>query len=657
MKVLYSEIKELVPELKASPKEIGEVLTLTGFMMDSLEEVLYKGKKDFLIGLEIRQNRADCLSVMGIAREVAAYYNLKVKVDLPKSIKEEGKKLNIKIEAKDYVKRVLAISLDEVKNEESPDWLREYMHFYGLSSAGILVDLSNYVMIMTGYPSHLIDLNKIEGTVSWDINNQDKEIETISGSLVKLNKDEIVIKDEKGILALAGIIGGKKAIIDKNTKSLIVEFAVYDRSIIRKNSRSLSVATEASKRLEKDLDPNGIDYAMSLLVSLILKYAKGKVISSLFSYYPKKYISPKIKFNEKLSSDLSGIEINHKETLRILKGLNFSVSSQGKDLLVIPPTYRMDVSLPADIAEEVIRIHGYDKIPTNEIPKLEVVKNITPPNIILSDKIRDILSATGFDETLSWPLTQKGVNEEINYFESSEIFTQNSVNDLYPNLRQSIASGLLNQMNEYFKKGVEYIDIFEIGKIFGEIDKKYVEHESLGILSASKENNLPQFKNKIDSLLRMLGFKNINYFDAEIKPRISNPKSCWDIYIKDQQIGIIYKLIPSETKLNTYFAEIDIQKITEMLLIIKNNPVVEITKKLTFLDVNVEIENNNSIYKLINLLQKNISSRYLWSINVIDVYKNKYTLRINYKELSDEESKKEQSKVLEIINSFKKNEK
>lgn len=650
MKVLYSEIKNLIPGLKASPKEVGETLTLTGFMMDGLEEVSYKGKKDFLISLEIRQNRADCLSVIGLAREVAAYYNLKVNVTSVKKIKEIKENLNIKIEAKDYVKRVLAVSLDSVENNESPEWLKEYMYLYGLATAGILVDLSNYVMIMTGYPSHLIDSKKIEGIISWSINDQSREIETISGLKTKLNTGEIIIKDDKDVLALAGIIGGNKGIIDNNTKSLIVEFAVYDRSIIRKNSRSLNISTEASKRLEKELDPNGIDYAMELLVSLILEHAKGKITSSFFSYYPKKHISPKIKFNERLSSDLSGIEISNKETLRILKGLNFFVS---KDLIVIPPTYRMDVSLPEDVAEEIIRIYGYDKIPTNDIPKLEIVKNITPPNIILSDKIRDTLNTLGFDEILSWPLTQKGVNAEINYLKLNEIFTQNSVNELYPNLRQSIASGLLNQMNEYFKKGVEYIDIFEIGKVFGESNKKYIEYDSLGLLSVSKENSLPQFKNKIDLLLRILGFKNISYLNAEIKPKISNPNSCWDIYIKNQCVGIIYKLTPSEIKLNTYFAEINIQKITEILLKVKNNPVVEITQKLTFLDVNVEIKDKSSIYEIINLLEKNISSRYLWSINVIDIYNNKYTLRITYKELSDKESKAEHAKVLEIINSLK----
>jgi len=643
MKALYSEIKELVPGLKATAKEVGEALTLTGFMMDGLTEVSYKGKKDYLLSLEIRQNRADCLSVIGLAREVAAYYNLKTIVPTVKPIVKNTKKLDIKIEATDYVKRVLAIKLDNVKNQESPQWLKEYMSFYGLNTAGLLVDLSNYVMMLTGFPSHLIDFKKTEGTIAWAINKEFKEITTLLGSVTKLNNDEIIIKDKNSVLALAGIIGAKNDSIDNDTSSIVVEFTIYDRSIIRRNSRSLSITTEASRRLEKDLDPNGADYAMKMLVSLIIKYAGGQVASSLFSYYPKKFVSPKIKFDKEMPSKLAGIEISSKDTLKILKALEFKITPSKTALTVIPPTYRMDVSLPEDLAEEVIRVYGYNRIPTNEVPELEVVKNITPKNIILSEKIRDVLSALGFDETLSWPLTQEGINAQLNYSDLNQISTQNSVNDLYPHLRQSIAVGLLNQMNEYFKKGVEYIDIFEIGKVYGEKNKKYLEHDSLGILSGSKENTLPQFKDKVESLLRLLGFADVKYFESVSKPKISNPRSCWDIHVNGQNIGIIYKLTPSETKLNLYFAEIDVDKITKMLLSVDDNPVVELTQKLISLDVNVELDEKDSIFEYLKKLETKINRKNIWSINVADVYqvkdKKKYTLRVTYEELSDKEAK------------------
>jgi phenylalanyl-tRNA synthetase beta chain len=648
MKVLYSQIKELVPDLKAGPREVGEALTLTGFMMDGFTEVQYKGAKDYLIGLEIRQNRADCLSVIGLAREVAAYFGLQAFIPevamISDTLKNDQLNITIDADAGEYVKRVTAIKIDDLKNGESPNWLKEYIAFYGINSVNLLVDLSNYVMFLTGYPSHLIDHGKISGNVSWSLNHDFDNIVTLSGESVSLNKKtELLIRDAKNILALAGIVGGSEAAITEETKSIIAEVAIYDRSIIRKNSRTLNITTEASHRLEKDLDPNGVEYAISLLVSLVLKYGGGKISSGLFNYYPQKYISPTIEFKTSLPSKFAGIEISENDVLKIFKNLNFVVDKKGDTLSVTPPTYRLDLSVPEDLVEEVLRVYGYDRIPSDEIPKLEVVDDITPKNIILTEKIRDVLSTLGFDEILSWPLTKKDDNELVNYIDWNTVSTQNSVNDIFPNLRQSMITGLLTQLDEYFKKNVDFINIFEIGMIFGERGREYLEYESLGVMSVSNVNAIIEFKNKTESLLRLMGFADIKYFEAKSKPKIANASSCWDIYAGDNRIGIIYKLIPQEIKLNIYFAEINITKITELLLKIRNNPVVEITQKLIALDANIELDSDESIDKYLEDIRNKLDKAHIWSINVADIYslgeKIRYTIRVTYMELSDQEAK------------------
>lgn len=644
----------MVPELKATPKEVGEALTLTGFMMDGFEDVMYNGQQDYLLGLEIRQNRPDCLSVIGLAREVAAYYDLQLKLPLVnENSSQNDTNLAINIDA-DECKRVLAIKLENVINGESPKWLKEYMEFYGLNSTSLLVDLSNYVMLVTGYPSHLIDFEKTTGAVSWSINDTFDEIVTLFGTSVPLKKNsELIIRDEKNILALAGIVGGNVAEINIGTKTIIAEVAVYNRSIIRKNSRNLNIVTEASHRLEKDLDPNGAEYAMKLLVSLIEEHAMAKVGSKLFDYYPEKHISPKISFDLELPGKFAGVEISEKDTLEILKNLGFIVEQKENLIaLVTPPEYRLDVSLPEDVVEEVVRIFGYDKIPSNEIPKLQVVTDITPKNIIVSERIREILSTLGFDEILSWPLTREGANRVANYQEWEEVSTQNSVNDLYPNLRQSIVTGLLNQLSEYNKKNVGLINIFEVGKVFGKIGDGYVEHDSLGVMAVSDGNILPEFKNKVETLLRLMGFNSVNYLNAQKKPELANQNSCWDIIANGQSVGIIYKLTPQETKQNTYFSEINIQKITELLSGLKNNPVVEITQKLVVLDINVELGVDESIYAYMEGLKEKFEEKYLWSVVIADTYplekKIKYTLRVTYKELSDQEAKKIHSQIFNL---------
>ena len=651
MKVLYSQIKELVPGLEASAKQVGEALTYTGFMMDGFEAVKYKGADDYLIGLEIRQNRADCLAATGLARETAAYFNLDFVAPQATPIMEAGGELDINIEASDRVKRVLAIRIDGIKNQESPQWLKEYVAFYGLNSVNLLVDLSNYVMLLTGYPSHMIDTKKTNGALVWSMNHDFEKITTLLGADVKLAKNdtEIIIRDDENIIALAGIIGGKAAEIDMGTDSVVMEIAVYDRSIIRKNSRSLSIVTEASHRLEKDLDPTGAYGAMQLLVDRVKEYAGGSEGSKLFDFYPQEHINPAIELSIDMPSRFAGIDIPEADVVRILKNLEFVVENEGGSLRVKPPVYRMDVTMAEDVVEEVIRVYGYDKIPHTEAPALEVVQNITPKNIILADKIRNILTALGFDEILSLPLTKVGDNELANYADWKGISTQNSVNDVYPDLRQSMVTGLVNQVNEYIKKNVDFVKVFEIGKIFGEKDGRYLERESLGILLTSEGSEMTLFRDKVESLLRLLGFGDIRYRESASKPKLCNRDSCWDIFEGKNGIGIMYKLVPQDSKLNTYYAEIDITGITELLLSIQNNPVVEVTQKLIALDANVELGAGESIYDYFDTLGEKIGSERIWSMAVSDIYqledKTRYTIRVTYMDLSDQEAKEIHLKV------------
>jgi len=650
MKVLYSQIKELVPGLKAGAKEMGEALSLAGFMMDSFTEVKFKNKPDYLIGFEIRQNRADCLSVFGLAREAAAYYGLKVRLPETKKIAAGGDKLDIKVEAKDLVKRVLAVKLTGVKNGDSPDWLKEYVIHQGMNSVNLLVDLSNYVMFLTGYPSHLIDFNKVQGGIKWSLNKNFKEITTLFGTTVPLKQDqEIIIRDDKKIIALAGLVGGQEAEIDKETNVLIAEMAIYSRAVIRKNSRNLNIVTEASHRLEKELDPNGLEAAMALLVELIEEQARGQLTDQPFEFYPKEYVSPTIEFDPNSPSQFSGIAITKEKAFKIFVDLNFQVENSGSKILVTPPTYRQDLELPEDLVEEVIRINGYDKIPADQPSKLQIVPDITPENIVLAEKVRDILTALSFDEILSWPLTKPEDDDLVNYLDWRVTAAQNSINDLYPNLRQSIASGLLIQLDEYLKKNIKFIDIFEIGKVFGEKSGEYLEHESLGFLSASEKKALPGFKNNLEKLLRLLGFSDLKYFSSKVKPALANANSSWDIQADGKIIGIVYKLKPQANKLHVYFAEVNISLITDMLKNIKNNPAVELTQKLIYLDANIELNKSESIYKILGRLEKKFDKNNLWALSIADIYplenKIRYTIRAAYKELSDQEAKKIHAKV------------
>lgn len=645
MKILYNQIKELVPGLKANPKEVGEVLTFTGFMMENFQEIKLNGKKDYLMNLEIRQNRADCFGVIGLAREVAAAYGLKLVLPKIKKYKQVKNKLVINVLAKEKVKSILAIKIDNLENKQSPQWLKDYLINYGMNSISLLVDISNYVMILTGYPSHLIDSEKMTGNLAWEINNSFEEFVSLDNSKIKLNKNELIIRDDKNIIALAGIIGGRSAEVSDKTKSIIAEMAVYDRVIIGKNSRSLHIATEAGNRLEKELDPLNSTYAMEMLIDMILEYSGGEVVSDLYKYNNYKDPKLKIKFDLNLPSKIAGVEIPKKTIIQILKNLNFGVEIKNNNtVLVSIPSYRTDMDMAEDLAEEVIRIFGFQNIPSDQIPALNIVKDITPLNIPLVDKMRDILAIKGFDEIISWPLTKYGDNKKVNYSDLEGVTTQNSVNELFPDLRQSTASGLLNQLVEFDRRGVELVDIFETGKVFGKNGSKYVEYEVIGMLSFSQQNTISIFKEKIETSIRIIGLNNISYTKSKNMPEIANLNSCWDILVDGKFVGVLYKMIPQEIKGNIYFSELNITTITELVRKNKNNPTVEITTKLIVLDANVELSKEESPYAYLSEIQNKLNKDNIWSINIEDAFqtgeKIKYTFRVIYKEMSDQEAKK-----------------
>ncbi len=645
MKILYSDIKKMVPGLKKTPQEVAEALTLTGFMLDEFQEVEYQNKKDHLIGLEVRQNRPDGLSVFGVAREVAAYYGLKLKLPTEEIPKTSKSKPAIKIEEKDLVKKVKAVSIKGIKNSESPDWLKQFLSFYDINSINLPVDISNYVMLMTGYPSHLFDADKLNGGLVWSLNNQFDRIVTLDGSEIELNKDEMIIKDDKNILCLAGIVGGEVAKIDLETKNIVLEMAVYEHSLIGRNARSLNMVTEASNRLSKNLDPAGVNESFKLLVSMILKYCGGEISTSVFDHSSKKERSSVIKFDLSLPGIYAGVDISEKRSLKILKDLGFEVKGTGKKVDVIPPVGRKDVSLPEDLVEEVIRIFGYNKVPHEETPVLEVVDNITPLNIVLADKMRNVLTSLGFDEVLSKPMVRKGENSRTNYLNWKEITTENAINEEYPDLRQTTAIGLLNTSKKHLKKNIKYVNLFEIGKVFGKRKAGYEERELLGIFHSpySSEVSISDFKNTVEKTLRSIGLVDISYKESKSIPEVANPYSCWEVLAKDKVIGLIYKIKPHEIKRNSYFSEFDLESILKVLKNIDSKSTVELNQKLIVLDANIEINKDDDLFKHLKDVKKKIGHSNIWAISVVDEFPLKdrirYTVRVSYYNLSDQKAK------------------
>lgn len=655
MKILFSEIKKLVPDLRADVYKVSDFLTMAGFMTESVEKVSYLGKKDWLLGLEVRHNRPDCLSVLGIAKEVAAKWNKRLILPEIKIERKVGKTKNIEVKNDRFVKRVVAYRISGVKNGASPRWLKDFLALYGMNSKSLLVDLSNYVMILTGYPSHLLDEKKLEGNLVWDVNEKFSQITTLDGTEIKLKRhNEIILRDDKKILALAGLVGGRKAEIDEKTETIIAEMAVYDAGTVRQNASSLKVITEAGSRLSKHLDPNGLPLAIDWLLSLILQYAGDKTSEvDFFSYYPRKHGVPKIIFNPEKSKKFAGIPISVSESQKILLALGFKINpiKGSGNWRVEPPVGRMDVKQEEDLIEEVIRFKGFERIPVDEIPKLFVTTDITPRVIKLMDALRNDLVALGLDEVLACPMVAPETNKNVSYSEGKPVATLNSVNEEFPQLRVSLAAGLINQLKEWRKKNLKFFRFFEIGKVFTKSGGKYEEHNSLALLwgDDAESFSLNDLRKLFERILRARGVVNLVFAPAKKIPGVANPLACFDVFADDRKIGIIYKLLPESGQPAVYLGEADLNQIAKIVAGRGDSPVYEFKEKLVTLDINRELKNSDSVQKMLKEICRKIGKKNLWNLEIKDTFslgdRTRYTLSVSYRELSDQKAKDLHAKV------------
>jgi len=647
MKILYNQLKQLVPGLTVTAREVGEVFTMTGLMLDGLEEVSYQGKKDWLLSLEVRQNRPDCLSVWGLARDLAAYYGLSAQWPVGEKLNPVGQPFDIKISS-DKVKRVKAVQLAALRQAASPAWLTEWLAFYGLNSVNLSVDLSNYVMLLTGYASHLIDSDKVNGRLEWRLNQDKIAVATLDGTAVALTGGELVIADQNKIVALAGIVGCRGAEINQSSTNVIVEMALYDRGIIRENARRLGIVTEAGQRLSHDLAPNGLDDAFAYLIALLMEHGGGTVISPVFDYGEAVVKPAVIDFDPALVSRFAGIAVAPERSREILENLRCHISEAGNDWQVTAPADRLDLRYAEDLVEEVVRFVGYDKIPIDEVPALAVVKKITPVLYDLKDHLRDLSAARGFDEILSQPLVADSVNNETNYLNWQPVTTQNSVNEEFPDLRQSLVTGLLNQWQVFKKKNINFCQIFEIGKVFGRSGQNYQEHEAWGLLRAAEQLSVNDFKREIEYDLRSLGLTELRWRPAEHAPLLANSQATFELTLNGQPAGLVYKLKPLAAE-EVVCGEVNLDAAVAALERDHHNPAVEVLGKLVALDANVETDNPRELEKVLERVRAAVPVDNFWSVAVVDEFAlakgRRYTVRVIYRDLSDQEAKESHTRL------------
>jgi len=509
----YNWLKDYVGRLP-EPEKTAELLTMHSFEVGEVK----KTGADYALDIDVLPNRGpDCFSHFGIAREIAAITNSKLR---PINIKQA---VDAKIQTKDFVTvevkdkkacpRYTAKVVADVKVGPSPKWLKDRLRVCGLNSINNIVDIANYVMLETGQPLHAFDGQKLAGNriVVRFARNREK-IVTLDEQKFDLDSSVLVIADAEKPVAIAGIKGGKLPEIDKKTKVVVLEAANFDGRVIRQGSKKLNLKTDASLRFEHGLDPNLTEMAVIRTAQLIQKIAGGKIARGSVDIYPKKVYPKRVKLDQKYLTSLLGKKILPKEINNILKRLGFVVRGS----LVTVPTFRQDIFLPEDLIEEVVRIYGYDKIPS-VFPIVSLAPSRRNLDIFWENKTKDIMKEFGFTEAYNYSFVSQGSD--------SAIELENPMSQEHKYLRENLISNLKKNV-KFNKNNFKDIRLFEIGKVFS---RPAVEESRLAGINLL--GSFYDIKGIVEGLLNKLGISDIKY--------IENGRQSASVEVGQEKIGVI----------------------------------------------------------------------------------------------------------------------
>ena len=573
MNFSYNWLQSFFKRKLPKPEKLAELLIMHSFEVSVVKNPPAGGKKDWILDIDVLPNRGpDCFSHLGIAREISAITGLKYTTNIyrPKEDKEISAKDFIKLEVKDKnaCQRYTARVIIGAKIGFSPKWMRERLEACGLKPINSIVDIANYVMLETGQPLHAFDGKKLEGKkIFIRFAGQNEKITTLDGEKYDLEKETLVIADAKKPVAIAGIKGGKGPEIDLETKIIVLESANFNPQVIRRTSKRIDLKTDASWRFEHGIDPNLTESAINRAALLIQEITGGRVPHGLIDFYPKKAFPKIVKLEIDYVESLLGVKIPQREIITILNSLGLKVNPfdklrvnpeqsrriknpKAKIIEVEIPTFRLDLSIPEDLVEEVGRIYGYQEIPA-QFPIAALIPPERNLDIFWKNLSKDTLKESGFAEVYNYSFICEKDREIFKYGKEEIIEVENPTSLDFQYLRPSLIPNLLKNTEKNFRNFKE-IKIFELGKIFSKNqttrNKEQVNEKRMltGLITGQA---FYQLKGMIDLLLNKMGISNIWYDEYQPAPQESKKciwqfQKCAEIKVNREKIGFLGEILP-----------------------------------------------------------------------------------------------------------------
>ena len=419
-----------------------------------------------LIDLSITPNRPDCLGVRGIARDLAASGFGKLKDTKLKKLKSTSKR-KIKITLKKEKNQACSVFgsclITNVKNTESPEWLKQKLISIGQKPISAIVDITNYMMFDNNRPLHVFDADKIEKELIVRNSKKGEKFDALDNKIYELDENMCVISDNKGPLALGGIMGGIRSGTQMDTKNVLIESAYFNPTVTRKTAKKLNIDSDAKFRFERGIDPLSIEEGLIRSANLIQEICGGE-IGKVEIQKNQNFKTTEINFDQKIFEKIMGLKISSSEVTSILNDLGFKIKKNKKLLKLQVPSWRPDILQPIDVVEELARIKGYDKIKTIEPEKVRLKPTLNKTQKLFHFLQRAVASK-GYYEVVTWSFTDAKFN---NLFkdENEEIKIVNPISSDLGVLRNSIYSNLTMYLNKNIDRGYKDISLFEIGPVF-----------------------------------------------------------------------------------------------------------------------------------------------------------------------------------------------
>ena len=596
---------------------------------------VYKNYEDQIFKIGLTPNRSDAMSHYGVARDLrAALVHKKKQLELITPsvssfhINSRTKKINIKIINNELCSRFAGVCIENITVDESPDWMKNRLRSIGLSPINNVVDITNYVLHEIGQPLHAYDLDVIKSnTIEVKTLSQNTPFTTLDGIERKLNKSDLMICDGNNPMCIAGVFGGNKYGVNRNSKTIFLESAFFNPVSIRKTAKSHTINSDASFRFERGIDIDLVDYALKRAALLICEICNGKICSDVIDEYPKKIDKKSILLNFEKTNKLIGQVIPPEEIKSILTTLDFkinNVTETGVGITV--PSYRHDVTRECDVVEEILRIYGFNEINLSNSLSISINSTETNNYYKIEKSIASFLNSLGMNEIKNNSLT----NNNLNLFERESIEIINSISSDISKLRTTLLESCLKTLKHNLNRKNKNNTFFEFGKIYEKRNDSNVEKRRLGIIysgeinenswnNKSKIADFYQLKNIVNNILIKLSID----CDEKIID-LDGFKSALAFYnngFRFAVVGEISQNVNKKFNINqkVFYASIDIDKILNKKINVFNNykPISKfqsVSKDMAFI---LEKEVNFSDIK--SLIEKS-NIKNLKGIDLFDVY-------------------------------------